>query len=88
MFAIDFYRLLRDFCLFILGIYGADIFKKLRILVKKPKVQDFIFFVVSYWMIHTLFPTSKRIDKPGNLNISVEVFAIKDTVSIHGIKIL
>ena len=51
----DFYMIIRDFCLFILSIYGADLFDELRILVKKPKVQNIILFTVSYWIIITLF---------------------------------
>lgn len=40
MFAIDFYRLLRDFCLFILGIYGADMSENVTKIVDNLERQQ------------------------------------------------
>ena len=55
VFTIDYNILLRDFCLFILSIYGTKIFDYLRTLVKKHEVKYFIFLAVSYIAVHMLF---------------------------------
>ena len=54
VFTIDFNILLRDFCLFILGIYGTKIFDYLHTLVQKREVQHFIFLTVSFFAVHML----------------------------------
>ncbi len=55
VFTIDFNILLRDFCLFILGIYGTKIFDYLHTLVQKREVRYVIFLTVSFIVVHMLF---------------------------------
>ena len=55
VFAIDTHILLRDLCLFILGIYGMQIFDYLHTLLRKKEVQKILFFVVLFIVVHTLF---------------------------------
>ena len=54
VFTIDINILLRDFCLFILGIYGTKIFDYLHILVQKREIQQFVFLTVSFFAVHML----------------------------------
>lgn len=54
VFTIDIKSLLRDFCLFILGIYGTKIFDYLRILAQKREIQRFAFFTVTFFALHML----------------------------------
>ena len=54
----------KEYCLFILGIYGRGIFDYFYTLVQKQEVQQFIFLTVLFFSIHMLLDlASKKIDK-------------------------
>ena len=55
VFTIDNNIIIRDFCLFILGIYGTKIYNYMYILFKERTIKEFLFLAVSFVLVHMLF---------------------------------
>ena len=54
VFTIKFRELILEFSLFILGIYGTEIFDYMHTLIQKRNIQIFLFYVVLFVMLHML----------------------------------
>lgn len=47
--------LIMEYCLFILGIYGVQLFKFICVLAKKEKVKYFLFMTILFFTIRMSF---------------------------------
>lgn len=50
----------KEYCLFILGIYGEAIFDYFYTLMQKQEVQQFIFLTVLFFTVHMLLDQPLR----------------------------
>lgn len=50
----------KEYCLFILGIYGETIFNYFYTLMQKQEVQQFVFFTVLFFTVHMLLDQPLR----------------------------